>query len=101
MGQENQAFNALCEMTTQFFAQFGARPAAFKEACRQRPDLAADAIYPSGARVIPRAEGAPGGQQPQQPDEERLARTFEEEMAAAEDGPLAKAIQRSIDTMQR
>jgi hypothetical protein len=101
MGQENESFNALCQLTTELFPQFGARPAAFKAACKQRPDLAADAIYPSGERVILRAEGASGSQQPQQPDEERLARTFEQEMKAAESNPLSRACQRAADAMQR
>src|ERR1039458_1242893 len=50
--KENSAWDALCDLTTELFPQFGSRLAAFKEACARRPDLAATAIDPVGSPVI-------------------------------------------------
>jgi hypothetical protein len=51
MSQANEQWDALCALTTELFPKFGARPEAFKEACRLRPDLAAAAIDPAGVPV--------------------------------------------------
>jgi hypothetical protein len=50
--QSNSEFDELCNLTTKLFPQYGARPAAFKAACSQRPDLAAKAIDQTGHPVI-------------------------------------------------
>ena len=50
--KENPAWNALCDLTTELFPQFGSRSVAFAAACAQRPDLAALAIDPTGAPVV-------------------------------------------------
>jgi hypothetical protein len=55
--KENGAWLELCELTTALFPRYGARPAAFRAACAQRPDLAAVAINPCGEPVIPKTAG--------------------------------------------
>lgn len=51
--KSNSQYDELCSITTELLSQYGARPAAFQAACRQRPDLAGVAIYPTGQPVIP------------------------------------------------
>lgn len=94
MSQENEAYRQLCELTTELFPKFGARPAAFKAACEQRPDLAAAAVYPSGEPVIPR-EGAAAAAKPP------ASRTFEDEMAACASSPLVQAAERCAQEAAR
>ena len=57
--KSNAQFDELCKLTTTLVPKYGSRPAAFKEACRQRPDLAAAAIRPTGERVVPIATKKP------------------------------------------
>jgi hypothetical protein len=52
MGEENQSWNELCEVSDQLLGQFASRPAAFREACRRRPDLAGAAIDPFGKPLM-------------------------------------------------
>lgn len=58
MSQENASWAALCGITDELWQKgnggFGDRQEAFGAACRQRPDLAAQAIMPNGEYVIPR-----------------------------------------------
>ena len=61
--QSNTQWDALSALTTKLFPQYGSRPAAFKAACAQRPDLARDAIDPAGAPVV-QAAGAGTAQAP-------------------------------------
>jgi len=56
--QSNAQFNELCALTTKLSPEYGARPAAFAAACRERPDLAAAAIYPTGDPVIKGSKAA-------------------------------------------
>jgi hypothetical protein len=53
--KSNESWDALCVLTTKLASEFGGRPAAFKEACRRRPDLAAEATDSQGNFLIPRA----------------------------------------------
>jgi hypothetical protein len=92
MGKENASWNALCGLTTELKEECGSRPNAFREACRRRPDLAADAIDPTGKPVAPRAKGA-------KPTAVGTApKSFEEAMVAANQNPLVKACERLAQT---
>jgi hypothetical protein len=74
--KSNEAWSQLCSLTDELFAEYGARPAAFKAACFQRPDLARVAIDPTGRPVTDAIHGlpaAPAGSAPEQPDARKPA----------------------------
>jgi hypothetical protein len=50
--RNNTAWDRLCAITTSLFAQYGSRPAAFQAACKLHPDLAAEAVDPTGKRLL-------------------------------------------------
>jgi hypothetical protein len=91
MENENQSYNALCELTTQIITEWRAegrawvsRPLAFEEACQRRPDLANNAVYPGGRWVNPAAhagEPEPAKNKPQPPEDiaDKAARKVKEE----------------------
>lgn len=94
--KSNEAWNTLCATTTELLPQFGSRPAAFQEACRQRPDLAATAIDPMGKPVTPQ-RGTPAGEtRPSRPiasdlSEQPTPQSLTEQFAACANSPLVKA----------
>src|SRR5690348_16042170 len=52
--KDDEAWAALCRLSSQLFPKYGGRRAAFEAACEQRPDLAEIAIDPQGNRLAPR-----------------------------------------------
>ncbi len=58
--KENAAWDQLSDLATELLPQYGARPAAFREASRRRPDLASAAIDPFGKPLMGRTVKSAG-----------------------------------------
>jgi hypothetical protein len=56
--KSNSQWNSLCSLATELFPRLGSRLAAFKQACLERPELAAAAIDPTGRAVISGSKAA-------------------------------------------
>jgi hypothetical protein len=97
MSKSNTAWDALCAVTDDLWNKgkgpFGGRQEAFQAACKKRPDLAAVAVNPMGAPIVVK-KAATATVQPQAAPVQEKPRSFEAEMAASANNPLAKACER-------